>query len=636
MAEHGEHEDEVVSVPLLILTLAVWWLSVWKHDLGLKWAGQVFAWAKAPGTFTAAGGASGMAVFEGYMALAFGSAAVAIMALVAWRLRKVSHAQLLREAVPWATWAALLFLVWKCFIVYATELIHFGQYAVVGFLAAMAIGRGRYPLYAFLLAFGLGLVDEIYQHYWLSAEALFKWRDHWMDFTDPVLDALGAAAAILPFTTLCRLRQDETGQPPPDTSIALRGTFAVLGVVGIVLLSLDPVQVSEFLGNYRVQPYWGEYDNFKPTHWPGPREGVPVLLASFLLLGSLVDPRRKGLSRVALLALVVLAVIGVDPPSRKKGTPVHRPVPYASAAPINSNAITIDGKLDEAVWQQAERLGPFVRTQDGSPVKNKTYARVLWSPHAIYLAFECEDPDIWARDVGLDDEALPGDEVIEVFLDDGGDEVTYFEFEISPKNARYDLFCFIPSGPVDYEHWAPFRSIPNWTAKGIRHAVQIEGELDVVKGRLDPARKLGGDKRWTVEIAIPWNDFKMHPWQSSPVRGHAGLAPPEGTRWRMGLFRFERWRPTLEQEQGGPVMTAKEAEALVDDPAWFARLTDPHQPLLQEVDAEGKPRDRGGHYLRAKVHAYKDEMQAWAPTWHGSGLTHRPYWFGVLEFSARR
>ena len=83
-------------------------------------------------------------------------------------------------------------------------------------------------------------------------------------------------------------------------------------------------------------------------------------------------------------------------------------------------------------------------------------------------------------------------------------------------------------------------------------------------------------------------------------------------------------------------MTAKEAEALIDDPAWFARLTDPHEPLLQEVDAEGRPRARGGHYLRAKVHSYKDELQAWAPTWHSAGLTHRPYWFGVLEFSPQR
>ncbi|MGE0713203.1 MAG: hypothetical protein AB7N76_36920 [Planctomycetota bacterium] len=629
-------QREIVSPPLLFLALLVWFCTTYFHKLGLKIAGQVFAWARRPGALSPDGGAAGMKIFENGMALGLGAVALVVMLAVAWRLRRATRAQLAREATSWTIWAALLILIWKNYIVYATELIHFGQYAVVGALLALAIGRGRYPLPAFLVACALGGIDELYQHYVLATyqEGLHVRMDHWMDFTDPILDALGAAGAILPCTTWARLREDEGGGAPPDTSRALTVALVLLGLFLLPLLLLDPVQVSETLGYYRLFPYWGEYDNYKPTHWPGPQEGVPALLASLLVLGTIVDPRRKALSLGGVLLLVALAVLAVQPFSRKTGMPVHRRVPYASAARISSGLV-VDGKLDEPEWQTAPRLGPFVRSQDGGPCRNATYARLLSAQEGLYVAFECEDQDIWARDVPPDTKTLPGDEVVEVFLDDGGDEVTYYELEVSPRNVLYDLFCFIPSAPVDYSHWQPFISMRNWSGPGIRHAVHIEGELDLLPesadGRYAPERKLGGDRRWTVELLIPWDDLRTEPWNDNPM---APMPPKPGQRWRIGLFRFERYRPT-EQELAGEPFSEEQARQLLGA-EWFDYLRE--ASVLQPIevkDAQGQvmaqpPEAR--RYERKAVYLHKDECQAWSPTWHPLALTHRPYWFGELEF----
>ena len=48
-----------------------------------------------------------------------------------------------------------------------------------------------------------------------------------------------------------------------------------------------------------------------------------------------------------------------------------------------------------------------------------------------------------------DTPTLPGDEVVEIFVDPDGDEVSYYELEFSPLNVQYDLFNFIPEPPAD-------------------------------------------------------------------------------------------------------------------------------------------------------------------------------------------
>ncbi len=283
-------------LPLVAVALAVWGVMTFGHGIGLDLAGRFFAWAREPGSLTKEGGQAGMRLAEGGLALLFGSIAVLVVARVAFALRRASGQELLEALVPWVAWAALLFGVWKIYIVYATELVHFGQYALVGFLVARALDGGRRPATALLVTVGLAIGDELWQHYGLAGHSPY----HWMDWSDIVLDALGATAGILPLTTLRRL---EGGADLPDTTGTTRKVVLGAALLTLPLLLLSPVTTAKVLGHYRYYPYWGEYTNDKPTHWPGPREGVPLALGMVLVLATLLEPRRAPLSQRAVMGL---------------------------------------------------------------------------------------------------------------------------------------------------------------------------------------------------------------------------------------------------------------------------------------------------------------------------------------------
>lgn len=616
-----------VSIPWLVVALVVWFVSAFYHQEGVHYAGKLFAWAKQPGTLTEAGGTEGMAALERGMAIVFGSVALALLAGVVVVLRKVDVAGIKRELVPWAAWAVLLFMIWKVFIVYATELVHFGQYALVGAMVAFALDRGRLPVAAFLITVGLGLADEVFQHFVIANlwDPIHVVMSHWFDFSDIVLDALGAAGGILPFLTWQRLSRADGGAGLSDTSVAVKPVLILFGLVTLPLAFLDPQDLTHLWGYYIDHPYWGEYDNNKPTHWPAPREGAPLVMAVVLILATLLEPKRRQLSQGALGVLLALALFAIQPPSREAGTPVTRRVPYAGAVHTEGQPPVIDGKLDDPVWQRAARLGPFRRHGDGGMAKWNTYAKVAWDETGLYVAFEAEDPDVWARDVVRDTTTLPGDEVVELFLDDGGDGITYYEVEVSPANRVYDLFCLIPSAPVDHNPWQDFLSMPRWSAPELETAVQVQGTLDLLSnkenGRDDPKGVIGGDSGYTVELKLPWSALQTA-GGPTPPSGHRNVPPRAGDRWRMNLFRTERVRGE------GPAATLLEPKAVkerlgISDAMWDRYYKLSHGPL-----SSTKPED-GGKIPLWKVRTLEEHL-AWSPAFNSS--FHKPQWFGELEF----
>ena len=545
-------EPEFQPIPVAVAA-AMWALLTFGHKVGLDLAGKLFRWAQQPGSLTEKGGPDGQAAIERLLGVVFLALAAAVITRVALLVRKArpDRGELAQAIVPWVAWAAALYLVRKVYIVYATEFVHFGQYAVVGYLVNRAVAGGRRPQLAFLITVASGFVDELWQHYVLASDK----PEHFMDWSDLVLDGLGACVGVLPAVTLARLG---VGPSPvadlPDDRTVVRRALLVSAALLLPLLLLDPVTQSWALGHYYYQPFWGEFDNDKPTHWPGPREGVPLALAGTFILATLLDPRGRGVRTAGLLALLVLLGIAVVPPSRHAGTPVHEVVPTVVAAQVAAGAITIDGRLDEPAWTGAGRTEPFLDTVKASPATGgTTRARVLWDPAptgGLYVAYEVEDRDVWARDTFRDDINLPGDEVVELFLDDGGDEVTYYEVEVSPKNTVYDLFCLIPQGPVEYDPDTDFLCFPSWSAlpigpaRGLETAVVVDGTLDVTPSGPTP-RPQDADRGWTCELFLPWSVLRSPVHPSRPL-AFRPIPPEAGQRWRMNLFRVERPRPTAE------------------------------------------------------------------------------------------
>jgi hypothetical protein len=185
----------------------------------------------------------------------------------------------------------------------------------------------------------------------------------------------------------------------------------------------------------------------------------------------------------------------------------------------------VDGELGDAAWKKAATM-VFRGALDGSAAKFPTTARMLWDDDYLYISYHCVDEDIWATMTGRDDH-LWEEEAVEIFLDADGDRVGYVEIQVNPLNALLDLFILNRDN-------RPAKQLYDWDSQGIQRAVCVDGD----------ARHRGTkDSHWTVEIAVPWEDFVTAPH----------LPPQVGDVWLMNLYRIERsqhgdelsaWSPT--------------------------------------------------------------------------------------------
>jgi hypothetical protein len=159
---------------------------------------------------------------------------------------------------------------------------------------------------------------------------------------------------------------------------------------------------------------------------------------------------------------------------------------YASIPP------EIDGNLDDPVWRQAKpvvlkenRSGNYV-----SDPRLMTRVMTCYNDSTLYIAFNCNDPDIWTSYTQRD-EYLWEEEAIEVFIDVDDVPETYVEIEVSPANILFDSYIVDPDN-IDVAATSRF-GLP-----GIRTGVTVNGTLNERDDK---------DDSWTVEIAIPFKDL---------------------------------------------------------------------------------------------------------------------------------
>jgi hypothetical protein len=193
------------------------------------------------------------------------------------------------------------------------------------------------------------------------------------------------------------------------------------------------------------------------------------------------------------------------------------PPPAEYVAIRTATPPVIDGKLDDPIWQQAQPVGNFsaiIGGKSGKPV-HATQAWMAWDDDNLYVAFKCEQPDVWGR-MTKRDAHLWEENVCEVFLDPLGQGKSYKEIEVSPLNTVLDLNIAgakngAPLGDTD--------EAAKWNCEGLRTAVQVDGEVNS-----------GHTRGWTVEMAIPLKSIAP-----------AGSAPPRvGDVWRAQLYRIDR------------------------------------------------------------------------------------------------
>jgi hypothetical protein len=169
------------------------------------------------------------------------------------------------------------------------------------------------------------------------------------------------------------------------------------------------------------------------------------------------------------------------------------PHQYRARASRISQAVKIDGRLDEPVWAEAAGAGGFVQREpdEGKPATEGTEVRILYDDENIYFGVRCRDREagrIVANEMRRDAE-LESNDYIEIILDTYHDSRNAFYFATNALGAQRDAL------------------------------IRDEGaSLNVDWDGIWVCRTSRDRDGWTAEIAIPFYTLRFGP-EPRPVWG---------------------------------------------------------------------------------------------------------------------
>ena len=198
---------------------------------------------------------------------------------------------------------------------------------------------------------------------------------------------------------------------------------------------------------------------------------------------------------------------------------------------VNGEALTIDGRLDDPVWETVEWSGDFIQRQpaDGEPPTAQTEFKVVYDDNALYFAFRAfDDPQLITSMLARRD-WFPGDWV-EVNIDSHDDNRTAFSFTLSLSGTRGDEFISEDGNNWD-SNWDPI-----W--EGATH-VDDEGWTAEMRIPLSQLRFSGEeDQTWGLQVQRRiFREEERSTWQCIPkdvsgwvskfgeLRGIRGIKP---------------------------------------------------------------------------------------------------------------
>jgi len=193
---------------------------------------------------------------------------------------------------------------------------------------------------------------------------------------------------------------------------------------------------------------------------------------------------------------------------------------------LKSNSIIkIDGKIKNAEWGQISWTDDFVDIEGVVKLipEFRTRVKMQWDENYFYIAVELEEPHICAT-LTKNESVIFHDNDFEVFIDPDGDALNYAEFEINAFATYWDLL-------MDKPYSKKGNANTEWNFNGIKKAVFIDGTIN------NPSDT---DKKWTIEIAIPWSCFCDDPINVKK--------PKSGENWRMNFSRVQ-WEYFIADEK---------------------------------------------------------------------------------------
>ncbi len=146
---------------------------------------------------------------------------------------------------------------------------------------------------------------------------------------------------------------------------------------------------------------------------------------------------------------------------------------------------TIDGHIDEAIWEQATKIDQFFQREPnpGEAVSEKTVVSVCYDNNYLYFAVKCyDDPKkITAKEMARDI-SLGNDDRVQIILDTYLDHRNGYWFQIGPRGSIGDALISENGASMNKE-WDAL-----WTGKS---SINDEG--------------------WEAELAIPFKTIGFNP-----------------------------------------------------------------------------------------------------------------------------
>jgi len=170
------------------------------------------------------------------------------------------------------------------------------------------------------------------------------------------------------------------------------------------------------------------------------------------------------------------------------------PLPRIETA---SAAITIDGSLDEAAWQEAAILTGFSQylPVDGRPAQNATEVLVFYSPAAIYFGVRAHAAPGTVHATLANRDHIDADDSIQIFLNPFNDGRQALVFAVNPFGIQADGALVEGSGK---RGGALFSAV----ASGREETDLTPDYVYQSKGRLT-------DYGYEIEIAIPFKTLRF-------------------------------------------------------------------------------------------------------------------------------
>jgi hypothetical protein len=149
-----------------------------------------------------------------------------------------------------------------------------------------------------------------------------------------------------------------------------------------------------------------------------------------------------------------------------------------------TDAIELDGILDEAIWSRAVPASNFIQQDpdNGKPATEQTEVRIIFNEDSLYMGVTCLDsePDKWLGYQRRRDEFLQADDRFMWNIDTYNNQQSGYFFEMNPSGLMGDA---LRGTNLNNRQWDGI-----WNAK-VRHS----------------------DIGWTLEIEIPFRTLNFDP-----------------------------------------------------------------------------------------------------------------------------